>query len=177
MASSHRSPKELKEFIENAKANAIEWQPLGSARKTETKIISKHEYDVLQARLEEQARLIMYYKQRGDDYLRKNQTLEKLNMYLTDHKPFKFFRIDSRKFRSEAEFVNEMIREVEKTEGDVIKSRTTEQANLVAFYKNRGDESVRKSVHFEKLNQELIEQKEQIERDFENLNNKYNKKK
>lgn len=175
MASSHRSPKELKEFIE--KANAIEWHPMESSRRNETKVISKHEYEILQARIEEQSRLIMYYKQRGDDYLRKNQSLEKLNLYLTEQKPFKFFRIDSRKFRNEAEFVNEMIREAEKTEIDVIKSRTDEQANLVAFYKNRGDESVRKSVYLEKLNQDLKEQKEQTERDFENLNIKYNKKK
>lgn len=113
MANSNRSPKELKDFIEKSKntalvewrpeANKIEWAPRTSkvdwaprVIRKDAKVICRTEYEVMLARLEEQSRLIMYYKQRGDDYLLKNQSLEKLNLYLAEQKPFKFFRIDSR---------------------------------------------------------------------------------
>lgn len=87
-----------------------------------------------------------------------------------------FFFNFGRKYRSETEFANELIRDVEKTEVDIMNSRADEQANLIAFYKNRSDDCMRKSVNVEKLNQELIEQKDQLERDLENLNAKFNKK-
>ncbi len=56
-------------------------------------------------------------------------------------------------------------------------SRTNEQSNLIAFYKKRADDGMRKSSNFEKMNQDLMEQKCQLERDFDNLNDKFSRKK
>ena len=102
MASSNRNPKELKDLIEKTKAQAIEWKKSNDLMPTTAnvvaarKFISKTELEVMNSRLEEQARLIMYYKQRGDDYMHKCSNLERLNQYLVEQKPFKFFRIDHR---------------------------------------------------------------------------------
>ncbi len=93
MANSNRNPKELKDLIEKTKLiDPLVWIKDDSI----TKSINSKDHDVCNARIEEQARLIHFYKQRGDDYLRKVQSLEKLNQYLADQKPFKFFRIESR---------------------------------------------------------------------------------
>jgi hypothetical protein len=97
MSSTNRNPKELKELIEKTKTRAIEWKKDETTAIVQAKkFISKSELEVLNSRLEEQARLILYYKQRGDDYMQKCSNLEKLNQYLVEQKPFKFFRIDHR---------------------------------------------------------------------------------
>ena len=56
-------------------------------------------------------------------------------------------------------------------------SRADEQSNLIAFYKNRADDGTRKSINFEKMNQNLMEEKSQLERDYDSLNGKFSKKK
>lgn len=68
------------------------------------------------------------------------------------------------------------MKEIERTELDLIKSRTDEQSNLIMFYKNRSEDSMRKSIEFEKKYVELNEQKTQVERDFESMNSKLNQK-
>lgn len=68
------------------------------------------------------------------------------------------------------------MKEIEKTELELIKSRTDEQSNLIMFYKNRSEDSMRKSIEFEKKYAELNEQKAQVERDFESMNSKLNQK-
>lgn len=72
--------------------------------------------------------------------------------------------------------MNELIRDIEKSEVELMTSRADEQSNLIAFYKNRADDGMRKSANFEKMNQDLMEQKIQLERDFDNLNGKFSKK-
>ena len=95
MANSNRNPKELKCLIEKTKKiDPLVWIKDDSVSKASSN--SKIDHDICNARIEEQTRLIHFYKQRGDDYLRKVQSLEKLNQYLADQKPFKFFRIESR---------------------------------------------------------------------------------
>lgn len=81
-----------------------------------------------------------------------------------------------RRFRTEGEYVTELMKEIERTELDLIKSRTDEQSNLIMFYKNRSEDSMRKSIEFEKKYVELNEQKTQVERDFEAMNSKLNQK-
>ena len=46
----------------------------------------KSEMGLLRSRIEEQSRLIMILKQRGDDYIRKNMLVEKLNKELLEEK-------------------------------------------------------------------------------------------
>jgi hypothetical protein len=164
-SSSHRNPKELKDFIEKSKQD--------SARNY------RNEIDLKNAKIEEQNKLIAFYKQRGDDYLKKIQSLERANQIIWEQKPFYrwHYRLDAKRYRSEAYFVDALARELERTDVEVMRSRTDEQSSLILFYKNRGDEHIRKLANLEKLNQDLLEQKEQLEKDFANLNSKLSKKK
>ncbi len=54
------------------------------------KNLKKEEYVLLRNRVEEQERLIQFYKNRGDEFSRKNMNLEKLNHDLVEQKAFKF---------------------------------------------------------------------------------------
>jgi hypothetical protein len=87
MANTNRSPKELKDLIERSKREndyaeieqtMMKLRNLSEDDKTET--------GLLRARIEEQSRLIMILKQRGDDFIRKNMSLEKLNKELLEEK-------------------------------------------------------------------------------------------
>lgn len=90
---SNRNPKSLREFIEKSKLDIDE---INFSNRNEfedslknLKNLSheeKTEIGMLKSRVEEQSRLIMILKQRGDEYIRKNATLEKLNQELLDQK-------------------------------------------------------------------------------------------
>lgn len=90
---SNRNPKSLREFIEKSKLDIDEINLSNRNEFDETlknlKNISqeeKSELGMLKSRVEEQSRLIMILKQRGDDYIRKNATLEKINQELLEQK-------------------------------------------------------------------------------------------
>ena len=108
-SSSQRNPKDIKDLIERCKSG-LEY------REESAKKMEMSECQLLNARIDEQNRLIIFYKQRGDDYLQKIQSLERINQVLNDQRPFKFFKIDSRRARSEAQFIDELVRDMEKTE-------------------------------------------------------------
>ena len=65
----------------------------------------------------------------------------------------------------------------EQSKVEIMRSRNDEQSDLILFYKNRGDTNMHKAVQLEKLNQDLTEQKEQLEKDYESLSNRSGKKK
>lgn len=90
---SNRNPKSLREFIEKSKLEIDEIN-LSNRNEFEESLKNlknlsheeKTELGLLKSRIEEQSRLIMILKQRGDEYIRKNSTLEKLNQDLLDQK-------------------------------------------------------------------------------------------
>jgi len=61
----------------------------------------------------------------------------------------------------------------EKTEIGMMKSRIDEQSRIIMMLKQRCDDYIHKNMAMENLNQELIDQKEKIELELEDLKFKY----
>ena len=61
----------------------------------------------------------------------------------------------------------------EKTEIGMLKSRVDDQSRLIMMLKQRCDDYIHKNMALETLNQELMDQKENIERDLDELKHKY----
>lgn len=59
---SHRNPKELKDLIEQSKSDIIEQPKKIDVTVSHKKLRNKTEVDLLNSQLEEQNRLIAYYK-------------------------------------------------------------------------------------------------------------------
>ena len=93
--SSNRNPKALKDFIQQTTSH-LEMDRTASVVELEESMKSlrnlsaeeKTEIGLLKSRIDEQSRLIMILKQRGDDFINKNMTLEKLNQELIEKKDF-----------------------------------------------------------------------------------------
>lgn len=125
-----------------------------------TKCIESSENEVLKSRVDEQARLITFYKNRGDEFNRKIISLEKLNHDLVEQKAFKFLRIESKHAQKESEIIDDSMRRIVETENEMMKHRLDEQSNLIIYYKNRGEENMEKILkleYFIKNEQEKIE--------------------
>ena len=83
--------------------------------------LKKDEQDSLKSRLEEQSRLITFYKNRGDEYSRKNVNLEKLNHDLVEQKAFKFLKIDQKHAQRENEMIQESVKRITEVENEMMK--------------------------------------------------------
>lgn len=68
-------------------------------------LIEKNNSNVLKTKIDEQAKLILFYKHRCDQFSRKNISLESLSQALIDQRPVKFLRVDNRKAQIENEFL------------------------------------------------------------------------
>ncbi len=137
-----RNPKELREFIEKSKNNDKE---------IEKESLFESEYEKMKLKLEEQTKLLEFYKNRGHEYVHKNKSLEKLNRSLVEQKSIKFLRIDSIQAQLESQAIDESLSRIEKQENELLKRRIEEQMNLITFYKNRGDETLQKNQNLENI--------------------------
>lgn len=68
-------------------------------------LIEKNNLNLLKTKLHEQTKLIMFYKNRSDQFSRKNISLESLTQALIDQRPVKFLRVDNCKAKNDAEFL------------------------------------------------------------------------
>lgn len=60
---------------------------------------------------------------------------------------------------------------IEKTEIEKLNSRLEEQISLVQYYKDRGDDHKRRISKLERVNSEIIEKKERLAKEYDNINN------
>lgn len=60
---------------------------------------------------------------------------------------------------------------IEKSEIEKLNSRLEEQINLVQYYKDRGEDHKRRICKLERINTDIIEKKERLAKEFDNLNN------
>ena len=66
----------------------------GPSRKNSSPFKPTSELEVVKGQLEEQIRLTAFYKNRGDEFNRKNMALERLNKDMVEQKAFKFLKVD-----------------------------------------------------------------------------------
>jgi hypothetical protein len=89
MSNSNRNPKNLREFVDKSKLD-YEFDKIGGDVDESLKNLrnlsqeEKTEIGMLKSRVDEQSRLIMILKQRADDFIRRNMTIEKLNNELQE---------------------------------------------------------------------------------------------
>ncbi len=141
------------------------------------KRLNKEQYVMLRNRIEEQARLIVFYKNRGDEFSRKNMNLEKLNHDLVEQKAFKFLKIDTKHAAKEAEIIDDSVKKITEIENEMMKGRLDEQSNLIVFYKNRSEESQEKYLSLEKLIQDQQKDKERLGKEYDESRKEFFKKK
>ena len=141
------------------------------------KIIESSEFEVLKSRVEEQARLITFYKNRGDEFNRKIISLEKLNHDLVEQKTFKFLRIDAKHAQKESEIIDDSMRRIVESENEMMKNRLDEQSNLIIFYKNRGEENMEKILRLENIIKNDQEERERLLKQSEDLKLKFSDEK
>jgi chromosome segregation ATPase len=77
MTNPNRNPRELREFVEKCKS----MEPLEASFQNLRNISDEEKTEIgkLKSRIDEQSRLIMILKQRGDDLINKNMSLESMN--------------------------------------------------------------------------------------------------
>jgi hypothetical protein len=80
MSNSNRNPKDIKDLIQTCKSNQEEINYLEQSIKNLKNLPDdeKTELGLCKARIDEQSRLIMVLKQRCDEYIKKNMTLDAL---------------------------------------------------------------------------------------------------
>lgn len=120
MANTNRSPKELRDLIERSKRE----NDYAEIEQTMQKLRNLSEDDktetgLLRARIEEQSRLIMILKQRGDDFIRKNMSLEKLNKELIEEK--EQTQHDTINLKKKCELLNTRFNELAENHQEIIK--------------------------------------------------------
>lgn len=71
---------------------------------------------------------------------------------------------------NESIYIEETCKRIEKNELDVLNARLDEQLNLVEFYKSRGDAYKKRISKLEKAHKDLIEGRENLATDYDNLN-------
>ncbi len=104
--------------------------------------------------------------------IRKNQQLEKFSNALIEQRAFKFFRIDPAKIRIECDIMDHWSANIAKTEFDILRSRIEEQTGLISYYKNRGDDYIRKILSIERDVHEVAQKKQKLEADLNELTEK-----
>jgi len=72
----------------------------------------------------------------------------------------------------ESIFIQKTYTRIEKTELDVLNGRIEEQKNLIEFYKSRGDTHKKQFHKLERSNKELVEEKENLFKNFDLINDK-----
>ena len=136
----------------------------------------KNNINLLNTKLDEQARLLLFYKKRGDEYSRKNVSLENLTHALIDQRPIKFFRIDNRRAHLETEFISKSKQYLARTDTEIMRTEISEQNNLINFYKQRSENYIKLNVALEKHNSELTEKNTCLGRDLAELTQKFDSK-
>ena len=95
----------------------------GQSRKNSTPFKPTSELEVVKGQLEEQIRLTAFYKNRGDEFNRKNMALEKLNKDMVEQKAFKFLKVDKGEALKEEEMVEQSMKKITEQENTMMKSR------------------------------------------------------
>jgi len=61
---------------------------------------------------------------------------------------------------------------IAKTEFDILRSRIEEQTGLISYYKNRGDDYIKKILSIERDGHEVAQKKQKLEADLNELTEK-----
>lgn len=136
-------------------------------------LIEKNNINLLQTKLHEQTKLIMFYKNRCDHFSRKNISLESLTQALIDQRPVKFLRVDNRSANKDTEFLSRSKQFLRKTDHDIMKSEINEQTNLIMFYKNQTENYMKLNNSLEKHNKSLIEMNTALNKNYNELNARF----
>ena len=132
MSSSNRSPKDLRDLIEKSKKDPdvidIE-EALMNLRNIPNE--EKTEMGLLRSRIEEQSRLIMILKQRGDEYIRKNQILEKQNKELYDN--IEHYNTDVKDLEKKCDLLNSRFNDLADNHEELIKIKDDYKKNNVVL--------------------------------------------
>ena len=172
MSNSSRNPKNLRELVDKSKMEyEFDEGHIDNTLKNLRNLSQeeKTEIGMLKSRVEEQSRLIMSLKQRADDFIRKNMTLEKLNSELLEQN----------------ENHNNEIKQVSAKYKDLLDKfnylgNNHEQLIVIKDeYKHKNEELVIKNkLLMEKFKHfpneaEFIEEKNRLKQKIEHLNNNY----
>ncbi len=95
----------------------------GPSRKNSSPFKPTSELEVVKGQLEEQIRLTAFYKNRGDEFNRKNMALERLNKDMVEQKAFKFLKVDKGEALKEEEMVEQSMKKITEQENTMMKSR------------------------------------------------------
>jgi len=136
MSSSHRNPKELKDIIEKSKSS--EWVEVEHSMQNLRNLTEddKTEIGFLRARVEEQSRLIMILKQRGDEYILRNKALETLTREFSEEKDA--LENEIKELDRKCELTNKRFMDLAENHEEMIKIKDEYKAtNLILVEENR----------------------------------------
>lgn len=136
-SSSNRNPKDLRDLIEKSK-NEHEFVDIEETLIKLRNIPNddKTEMGLLRSRIEEQSRLIMILKQRGDEYIRKNMAMEKINKeYLESIDKYNF---EIKSLEKKCDLLNSRFNDLAENHQELIKIKDEyKKSNVVLVDENQ----------------------------------------